>query len=132
MPLAFHSLSHGRIAFGFFNIESDMLLLEHYFFFAREFCEEISSLAQRRERGAYETPWRVFDMAEREQIGDLMGAIHGTRFTGFIGDLEGTQIIKDSIEGQVSEAATLGSNLARILLEKGGANLLKNMTSHIE
>jgi len=28
MPLAFESLSHGTIAFGFFNIESDMLLLE--------------------------------------------------------------------------------------------------------
>jgi hypothetical protein len=26
MPLAFESLSHGTIAFGFFNIESDMLL----------------------------------------------------------------------------------------------------------
>ena len=28
MPLAFESLSHGTIAFGFFNIDSDMLLLE--------------------------------------------------------------------------------------------------------
>jgi hypothetical protein len=31
MPLAFDTLSHGKIAFGFFNIESDMLLLEQYF-----------------------------------------------------------------------------------------------------
>ena len=28
MPLAFESLSHGTIAFGFFNIESDLLLLD--------------------------------------------------------------------------------------------------------
>ena len=28
MPLAFDSISHGSIAFGFFNIESDMLLLD--------------------------------------------------------------------------------------------------------
>jgi hypothetical protein len=34
MPLAFESLSHGTIAFGFFNIESDMLLLDRYFLFA--------------------------------------------------------------------------------------------------
>ena len=34
MPLAFESLSHGTIAFGFFNIESDMLILDRYFLFA--------------------------------------------------------------------------------------------------
>jgi hypothetical protein len=28
MPLAFESINHGTIAFGFFNIESDMLLLD--------------------------------------------------------------------------------------------------------
>jgi hypothetical protein len=33
MPLTFESISHGTIAFGFFNIDSDMLLLEKYFFF---------------------------------------------------------------------------------------------------
>ncbi len=32
MPLSFRSENHGNIAFGFFNIESDMLLLENYFF----------------------------------------------------------------------------------------------------
>ncbi|MGD2186296.1 MAG: hypothetical protein PVI71_09215 [Desulfobacterales bacterium] len=35
MPLAFESLSHGSIAFGFFNIETDMLLLENYFYSKR-------------------------------------------------------------------------------------------------
>ncbi len=49
MPLEFQSLSHGPIAFGFFNIESDMLLLEHYFFFASEFCKYISDLSERKE-----------------------------------------------------------------------------------
>ena len=34
MPLAFKSLSHETIAFGFFNIESDMLILDRYFLFA--------------------------------------------------------------------------------------------------
>jgi hypothetical protein len=27
MPLEFESISHGRVAFGFFNIETDMILL---------------------------------------------------------------------------------------------------------
>jgi len=42
MLLAFDSTSHGRIAFGFFNIESDMLLLDHYFSFASDFCSALS------------------------------------------------------------------------------------------
>ena len=37
MPLEFQSISHGKIAFGFFNIETDMILLGHYFLFARDF-----------------------------------------------------------------------------------------------
>ena len=46
MPLAFDSISHGTIAFGFFNIDSDMLLLDHYFFFATEFCDNISRISR--------------------------------------------------------------------------------------
>jgi hypothetical protein len=83
MPLAFQSLSHGTVAFGFFNIESDMLLLERYFFFAGDFCGWIEQLAV--EPGLQEAEWPVVEIAAREQIGDLMGAIHGVRFTGFIG-----------------------------------------------
>ena len=45
MPLAFESLSHGTVAFGFFNIESDMLLLDRYFFFAGDFCDCVTALA---------------------------------------------------------------------------------------
>ncbi len=44
MPLAFKSESHGTIAFGFFNIHSDLLLLDHYFMFATDFCETIYEL----------------------------------------------------------------------------------------
>jgi len=47
MPLASKSLNFGSIALGFFNIESDMLLLERYFFFASDFCETIDELADR-------------------------------------------------------------------------------------
>jgi hypothetical protein len=86
MPLSFQSKSHGSIAFGFFNIESDMLLLENHFFFATEFCLWIRELAGSREDADFTATWPVFHIERREEIGDLMGAIHGIRHVGFIGD----------------------------------------------
>lgn len=87
MPLAFESMSHGTIAFGFFNIESDMLLLERYFLFATDFCQFIGDLAVKSNEGAYKNKWPVYTIEEREDIGDLMGAIHGIRHAGFIGEV---------------------------------------------
>lgn len=87
MPLAFESTSHGPIAFGFFNIESDMLLLEHYFLFATDFCRFISQAADAVPAEDAAADWRVFHIADRNGIGDLMGAIHGIRHTGFIGEV---------------------------------------------
>jgi len=86
MPLAFESISHGSIAFGFFNIDSDMLLLDRYFFFATEFSKYISSMAENEKDGACETLWQVYYIADPEDIGDLMGAIHAIRYTGLIGE----------------------------------------------
>jgi hypothetical protein len=87
MPLAFESMNHGTIAFGFFNIDSDMLLLEQYFLFGSEFCLHIGEMAENVDEAQYESNWPVYVIEDREQIGDLMGAIHGIRFTGFIGEL---------------------------------------------
>lgn len=87
MPLSFNSLSHGNIAFGFFNIESDMLLLDKYFFFATEFCEMVKRLSESEDGTAVDLPWTVNMIDSPEKIGDLMGAIHGVRFSGFIGDV---------------------------------------------
>ena len=87
MPLAFESLSHGTIAFGFFNIESDMLLLDRYFLFAEEFCGSIKNMAKNAGDQPYHTRWAIQFIKAAEDIGDLMGAIHGARFTGFIGEL---------------------------------------------
>ncbi|MBN2359945.1 MAG: hypothetical protein JXR83_10875 [Deltaproteobacteria bacterium] len=86
MPLPHDSLSHGRIAFGFFNIDSDMLLLENLFFFADAFCAAISQLAasDQPEPRAELPGFRIDDPA---QIGDLTGAIRGVRLSGFIGAL---------------------------------------------
>jgi hypothetical protein len=87
MPLAFESLSHGTIAFGFFNIDSDMLLLEKYFLFATDFCRYIGDLAENFNKNRFESKWQVYHIAEQSKIGDLMGAIYGIRHTGFIGEL---------------------------------------------
>jgi hypothetical protein len=77
-------MSHGQIAFGFFNIDSDMLLLENYFFFAQEFCKYICEISDYED--GFEKTWEVYYIEKPEEIGDLMGAIHGVRFTGFIGE----------------------------------------------
>jgi len=90
MPLAFRSLSHGTIAFGFFNVESDMLLLQHLFFFADRFCAAVVALAEQEGlaapgeggRGLSLAGWRIEDPAA---IGDLGGAISGTALSGLIG-----------------------------------------------
>ena len=96
MPLSFKSENHGNIAFGFFNIESDMLLLENYFFFADEFCrlicDAVSSSPDETENrhgsGQQEPEFGLkgYHIADPRDTGDLMGAIHGMRFTGFIGE----------------------------------------------
>jgi hypothetical protein len=87
VPLAFESLSHGTIAFGFFNIESDMLLLDRYFLFAEDFCGYIKNMAKNAGDGPYHIRWKIQFIEAAEDIGDLMGAIHGVRFTGFFGEL---------------------------------------------
>ncbi len=87
MPLAFDSLSHGPIAFGFFNIDSDILLLDRYFFFSTDFCEHISGIVESDEEGSFKTSLQVYYIEEPEDIGDLMGAIHGIHYQGFIGEL---------------------------------------------
>jgi len=87
VPLAFNTLNHGSVAFGFFNIDSDMLLLDRYFIFATEFCEYISSLDERHGKKALNISWHVYYIEDPEDIGDLMGAIHGVHYQGFIGEI---------------------------------------------
>lgn len=87
MPLSFDSVSHGNVAFGFFNIESDMLVCDRYFLFATDFCNYIGKLAENADVGSHQVMWLVYFIESPEDIGDLMGAIHGIRFTGFIGEL---------------------------------------------
>ncbi len=85
MPLTFQTIDHGSIAFGFFNIESDMLLFQQYFFFADAFCRYISTCAKHEKWSPVES-FTADKIAKPAAVGDLMGAIHGIYYTGFIGD----------------------------------------------
>jgi hypothetical protein len=60
MPLSFESISHGAIAFGFFNIDSDMLLLDQHFLFGSEFCLHIGEMAENVDKDQFKTNWPVF------------------------------------------------------------------------
>ena len=87
MPLEFDSLNHGKIAFGFFNIETDMILLEHYFFFGRDFCGQVSRYAQFPSNEIYESSWDIYLIENNLDVGNLMGAIHGIDLRGFLGEV---------------------------------------------
>ncbi len=84
MPLLHESISHGQIAFGFFNIETDMLLLNDYFFFASDFCRHVIDLARQTADKPYRAAWSAHVMPH-EAIGNLHGAMAGADLSGFIG-----------------------------------------------
>ena len=87
MPLAFESLSRGTVAFGFFNIDTDLLLLQQYFLFADDFCRHLVRMAEDKGQEPFQTAWQVYSIDEPGKVGDLMAAIHGIRYTGFIGEV---------------------------------------------
>ena len=87
MPLEFESISHGKIAFGFFNIETDMILLENYFLFAQELCDHISKIAESPLKEIYESSWGIYLIETSSHIGNLTGAIYAIDFRGFIGEV---------------------------------------------
>jgi hypothetical protein len=98
MPLAFESLSHGTIAFGFFNIDSDLLLMDHYFFFADDFCKNVENIAGFPSHQTCEDIWQIYHIADPEQIGDLHAAIQGVQYTGFIGEVYRRFPFPDKVE----------------------------------
>jgi len=88
MPLLFKSLSHGDVAFGFFNIETDMILLNNYFFFAADISNYIMGMASQAPDESCTMDWDAY-ILEEKQIGNLMGAITGVDLCGFIGEVYG-------------------------------------------
>lgn len=136
MPLAFASVSHGTVAFGFFNIASDMLLLERHFFFSTRFCDALCRLARLPEDDAAAVDLSAYVIDDPQKVGDLMGAIHGVRHTGFIGALyrrfpfpadpadfrqdpggAGTQPVVEALVREYGRPATLS---LRLRVEPGG------------
>jgi hypothetical protein len=87
MPLGFESISHGVIAFGFFNVESDLLLLEDNFIFADAFCKKIEEIPDTASGRGVEVEWEVWHIPKRKDRGDLMSAMHGMSSIGFFGEL---------------------------------------------
>ncbi len=85
MPISFDTDSHGTIAVGFFNIETDMLLMDRYFFFATDFCEWVIQWAADPNCREDERP--VYSILNPDKIGNLAGAIYGYEYSGFIGEV---------------------------------------------
>lgn len=86
MPLLFESISHGEVSFGFFNIETDMILLNNYFFFAEDVSKHISEMASLTEDNTLVQSWETY-IIEDKDMGNLMGAITGIDLRGFIGEV---------------------------------------------
>jgi len=87
MPLGFQTINRGVIPFGFFHIDTDLMIMDHYFLFAVEFCRYISEIAEHGGEGHLDESWGVYYIVKDEEIGDLAGAIHGIRYEGLIGEL---------------------------------------------
>jgi hypothetical protein len=86
MPLLFQSLNHGEVPFGFFNIETDMVLLSNYFFFASDLCRHVTEIAGTSSGNPFTTNLDGY-ILENSQIGNLMGSIAGVDLCGFIGEV---------------------------------------------
>jgi len=85
MPLAFSSRSHGTVAFGFFNIATDLLLLEDRFCFCSDFCLAVARLAQGASAEGTSEPLAGWGIRDPSRMGNLHGAIAGTDLSGLIG-----------------------------------------------
>jgi hypothetical protein len=85
MPLSFKTMSHGEIPVGFFNIDTDMILINNYFVFASDFCDWIIDWTKsKKDLNAEKEMYVILDLKD---IGDLMGAISGRVFSGFVGEV---------------------------------------------
>jgi hypothetical protein len=63
-----------------------MILLNQYFLSAEDFCQYIAEASQKNEP-ILKTSWEVYSFQNRGDIGNLMGAIHGSDYRGFIGEV---------------------------------------------
>lgn len=82
MPLGHRTVSHGIVAFGFFNIETDCLLLNDYFFFASDFCAWVKRWAQ--EGPPEEERVSIYTIRDHKRVGNLHWAMQGIEHEGFL------------------------------------------------
>lgn len=82
MPLGHRTLSHGVVAFGFFNIDTDCLLLNNYFFFASDFCAWVTRWAKEGPPAEEKVP--IYVIHDPKDIGNLHLAMQGYDHPGFI------------------------------------------------
>jgi hypothetical protein len=82
MPLGFNTLNRGVIAFGFFNVQIDMLLCDRYFTFASDWCEWVVDWATTEPEPLVNKKMYV---AEYRDMGNLGLAIQGVDTSGLIG-----------------------------------------------
>lgn len=87
MPLAFDTLSHGSVAVGFCNVETDLLVLHHYVVFASDFCRWLVAWGTGPDSFTEKRPLWVVDNATA--WGDLHAAIAGVESGGLMGALYG-------------------------------------------
>jgi len=85
MPLAHRTLSHGMVAFGFFNVKCDCLLLNNYFFFASDFCAWVKTWA--KEGPPAEGSESIFLIENPGDIGSRAWGEQGLRHHGFMSAL---------------------------------------------
>ena len=85
MPLAFRSIDHGVVAFGFFNIDTDLLLLERTLMWGEHFTAAVGALAAAAPDALTTATLPAFRVPPERSLGNVMGAIHGFDRSGFIG-----------------------------------------------
>jgi hypothetical protein len=85
MPLAFRSIDHGVVAFGFFNIDTDLLLLERTLVWGEHFTTALGALAAAAPDALTTTTLPAFRVPPERSLGNVMGAIQGFDRGGFIG-----------------------------------------------
>ena len=68
-------------------------------------------MAENATENEYRTEWPVYAVEDRAEIGDLMGAIHGIRYVGFIGEVyrhypfpQKPEAFKQRAEGYLNQA----------------------------
>lgn len=85
MPLAFDTLNLGTVPFGYFNIDTDLLLLGNRFFFTDAFTTAVIAIADSTPGCPAEPIVEGYAIDEPRDMGNVMGAIHGVDLSGFIG-----------------------------------------------